>query len=84
MNFAAQHRAKLHSADPLERLNGKTKRRTQVVGQFPDENAVVCLVGTIRLEQDDEWAVLRGLCMTPGTLAPLSDDPGVSLPAIAS
>jgi putative transposase len=84
MTFPAQHRAKLHSTNPLERVNGEIKRRTEVVGIFPNEDAIVRLVGAILLEQNDEWAVQRGRYMTLETIAPLSDDPAVSLPAIAS
>ena len=84
MTFPAAHRAKLHSTNPLERLNGEIKRRTDVVGIFPNEAAIIRLVGAILLEQNDEWAVQRARYMTLETIAPLSDDPTVSLPAIAS
>src|SRR5436853_118456 len=84
MNFPAQHRTKLHSTNPLERLNGEIKRRTEVVGIFPNEAAIVRLVGAILLEQNDEWAVQRARYMTLETIAPLGDDPTVILPAIAS
>src|SRR5215475_2532411 len=84
MSFPAQHRAKLHSTNPIERLNGEIKRRTDVVGIFPNEDAIVRLIGAILLEQNDEWAVQRARYMTLETIAPLSDDPIVGLPAVAS
>lgn len=83
MSFPSAHRAKLHSTNPLERVNGEIKRRTEVVGIFPNEDAIVRLVGAILLEQNDEWAVQRARYMTLETITPLSDDPIVNLPALA-
>jgi len=83
MTFPREHRAKLHSINPIERLNGEIKRRTDVVGIFPNDEAIVRLVGAILLEQNDEWAVQRSRYMTLETIAPLSDDPLISLPAVA-
>src|SRR5687767_15955358 len=56
------------------------KRRTEVVGIFPNEDAIVPLVGAILLEQNDEWTVQRARYMTLETMAPLSDDPIVGCP----
>jgi transposase-like protein len=84
MKFPPQHRAKLHSTNPLERLNGEIKRRSDVVGIFPNEAAVTRLIGALLLEQNDEWAVQRARYMTLETIAPLSDDPLVNLPSLAA
>ena len=84
MTFPPAHRAKLHSTNPLERLNGEIKRRTEVVGIFPNEAAIVRLVGAILLEQNDEWMVQRSRYLSLETIATLSDTPLVSLPDMAA
>jgi len=84
MSFPAAHRPKLHSTNPIERLNGEIKRRTDVVGIFPNEDAITRLIGALLLEQNDEWAVQRARYMTLETIAPLSEDPIVKLPAVAA
>lgn len=83
MAFPKEHRAKIHSTNPLERLNGEIKRRTDVVGIFPNEPAIYRLVGALLLEQNDEWALQRRY-MTLETLAAVGDNPNVSLPAVAA
>ena len=83
MSFPREHRQKLHSTNPLERLNGEIKRRTNVVGIFPNENAITRLVGAILLEQNDEWAVSRRY-MTLESIAQTSDNLTLKLPTVAA
>jgi putative transposase len=83
MAFPPDHWPKIHSTNGLERLNGEIKRRTDVVGIFPNDEAIIRLVGAILLEQNDEWAVQRARYMTLETIATLSDDAVVGLPAVA-
>jgi transposase-like protein len=66
--------------NPIERLNGEIKRRTEVVGIFPNDDAIVRLVGALLLEQNDEWAVQRARYMTLETISQIGDDPFISLP----
>jgi putative transposase len=82
MAFPAEHWPKIHSTNGLERVNGEVKRRTDIVGILSNDEAIVRLVGAILLEQNDEWAVQRARYMTLETMATLSDDPVVGLPAM--
>jgi transposase-like protein len=82
MTFPPDHWSKIHSTNGLERLNGEVKRRTEVVGIFPNDDALFRLVGAILLEQNDEWTVQRARYMTLETMATLSDDAIVGLPAM--
>lgn len=84
MTFPKEHRATIHSTNPLERLNGEIKRRTEVVGIFPNEAAITRPIGAILLEQNDEWAVQRARSMTLETIAPLRDGLALTLPATAA
>jgi transposase-like protein len=83
MDFPKEHWAKICSTNPIERLNGEIKRRTDVVGIFPNDDAIIRLVGAILMEQNDEWAVQRARYMTLETIAPISDNPIVILSAVA-
>jgi putative transposase len=56
MAFPVQHRTKLHSTNPIERLNKEVKRRADVVGICPNEASIVRLIGAVLFEQNDEWA----------------------------
>lgn len=84
MTFPKEHRAKIHSTNPIERLIGEIKRRTEVVGIFPNEAAITRLVGAVLLEANDEWAVQRARYMTLESITTLGDDPAVMLPAVAA
>ena len=82
--FPAQHRPKLHSINPLERLYGRSSGASKWSRSSPNEAAVTRLIGALLLEQNDEWAVQRSRYMSLETIAPLSDDPIVGLPAVAA
>jgi transposase-like protein len=84
MAFPKEHWPQLHSTNPLERLNGEIKRRTDVVAIFPNEAAIVRLVGALLLEQNDEWAASRARYMSLEKLAQLGDNPQAGPQRIAA
>ena len=61
MSFPKAHHKQIHSTNPLERLDAEIKRRTDVVGIFPNEAAITRLVGALLLEQSDEWSTAASL-----------------------
>ena len=82
MDFPKPHRLQIHSTNPLERLNAEIKRRTNVVGIFPNDAAIIRLVGAMMLEQNDEWALNRRY-MQLEALQSLSDTVPTRLSAVA-
>ena len=81
MAFPKCHWPQIHSTNLIERLNREITRRTNVVSIFPNEAAIVRLVGAILLEQNDEWTASCHY-MSLETLAGLSDSPNVRPTAI--
>ena len=87
MGFPAQHRARIHSTNPLERLNKEVKRRADVVGIFPNEASITRLIGAVLLEQNDEWLLQHRYMQIEGmaelTPPPIDADPA-KLPPMAA
>src|SRR3546814_15485869 len=67
--FPTQHRTKLHSTNPLERLNKEVKRRADVVGIFPNEDSIIRLVGAVLMAQNDEWQLQHRYMQTEAMAA---------------
>lgn len=82
MSFPKSHRVQIHSTNPLERLNAEIKRRTNVVGIFPNDASITRLVGAMMLEQNDEWSLNRRYMQLEG-LQTLSDTVPTRLSAVA-
>jgi transposase-like protein len=83
MDYPKEHWAQIASTNPLERVNKEIKRRADVVGIFPNDAAVLRLVGALMLEQSDEWAVSRRY-FSLESLARLADNHSRQLPAVAA
>ncbi len=83
MDYPKEHWAQIASTNPLERVNKEIKRRADVVGIFPNDAAIVRLVGALMLEQSDEWAVSRRY-FSLESLARLADNHSRQLPATAA
>ena len=81
MTFPKAHRTQIHSTNPLERLNAEVKRRTNVIGNFPNDGAIIRLVGAMMLEQNDEWSLQRRYMQLEG-LQSLSDNQPARLSAV--
>ncbi len=81
--FPESHWRQIHSTNPLERLNREIKRRTNVIGIFPNEAAITRLVGALMMEQNDEWAVTRRY-MTLETVQQVCEDNSLDVAQIAS
>jgi putative transposase len=87
MAFPTQHRTKLHSTNPLERLNKEVKRRADVVGIFPNEASITRLIGAVLLEQNDEWLLQHRYMQVEGMAEltpPLIDADPAKLPPMAA
>jgi putative transposase len=83
MSFPKSHRVQIHSTNPLERLNAEIKRRTNVVGIFPNEPAITRLVGALLLEQNDEWQLQRRYLALEG-LQSLAENQPARLSAVVN
>jgi transposase-like protein len=87
MTFPFQHRTKLHSTNPLERLNKEVKRRADVVGIFPNKASITRLIGAVLLEQNDEWLIQHRYMQIEGMadpIPPLIDADPAKLPPLAA
>jgi transposase-like protein len=88
MDFPREHWTQIASTNPLERVNREIKRRADVIGIFPNDGAIIVramalTVGALMLETNDEWTVARRY-MSLETLARVTDNPTVRLPAVAT
>ncbi|WP_186201980.1 transposase, partial [Jannaschia seosinensis] len=83
MDFPREHWTQIASTNPIERVNREIKRRADVIGIFPNDEAIVRLVGALMLETNDEWTVARRY-MSLESLARVTDNADVRLPTVAT
>jgi transposase-like protein len=86
LSFPPQHRTKLHSTNPLERLNKEVRRRADVVGIFPNEDAITRLIGALLFEENDEWQSQSRYTQIEGfaLIDAVQTDPLLSIPSQAA
>ena len=80
LHFPEDHRRRLHSTNPLERLHKEVKRRSSLVGIFPDRESLSRLVGMVLVEQDDEWSVADRRYLGLESMARIGADQGGETP----
>ena len=73
--FPRAHWRKIASTNPLERINKEIKRRSNVVGIFPDDASVIRLVGAVLLDQHDDWAIAERRYLSEESMAAIDTNP---------
>jgi putative transposase len=81
--FPQSHWRKIWSTNPLERLNAEIKRRTRVVGIFPNDASITRLVTAVVVETHDEWAVAERRYLSEDSMAKLHTEPDPQEPPLA-
>ncbi len=84
MHFPREHRRRLHSTNPIERLRREVKRRTRVIGIFPTRDSLMRMVGILLAEQDDEWQVSDRRYFAIGSMAKVDVSKEVRIPRSCS
>jgi len=79
MLFPSVHRSQIHSTNPLERLNKEIRRRSNVVSIFPNRASVIRLIGSVLIEQQDEWLAAEKHYMSRDSMTRLEALPGTSM-----